>query len=119
MTERPRLFNVFGGKDHVPNDAQTRPDAAAALAGLSPEEAENELIRLNKEIRANLPADYKSKIQKNLIEQHAGEMLAYTVAQLYAALSQPDIWMRPSRTVAALEEVRLRMLAGSMAPRRK
>ncbi|MDO8514159.1 MAG: hypothetical protein Q7S50_01285 [bacterium] len=118
MTERQNPFTVVGGREHVPNAAQTRPEAAAVLAGLSPKEAESKLIWLNKEIRANLPADYKSKIRNDLVEQAAGGMLAWTVAQLYTTLSQPDLWTRSSRTVAALEEVRLRMLAGSMAPRK-
>ncbi len=109
MPERENPFKVVGGKDHIPDATEKKSEA---------EVSDLDLIRLNKEIRANLPADYRSKIRKELVEQAAAEMMGWTVAQLYTTLSQPNIWERPSSTVAALEEVRLRMLAGSMEPRK-
>ena len=118
MSERQKPFTVVGGKDHAPGETNKRSETGGPLAGLPPLQAESELIRLNQEIRANLPANYKSTIHKELLEKNAADMMGWNVAQLYTTLSQPDLWTRPSHTVAALEEVRLRMLAGSMAPRR-
>lgn len=78
---------------------------------------ESDLVRVYLDPRDHPPADFKRNVRPERVAEHAPSLRAWTVPALHKYLSTPGLWGRPSFTEAVFEEIRARMLAGSMQPR--
>ena len=114
MTERPKWLNVVGGKDHKPKTEQ----APAQTSRETTEVTGSELVSLYKERKGNRPANFEASASKSLVATLAPGMRKWTPSELHGYLSQPDIWEKPSNTLAVFEEIRERLLTGSLEPRK-
>lgn len=78
---------------------------------------ESDLVRVYLDLRDHPPANFKRNVRPERVAEHAPSLRAWTVPALHKYLSTPGLWERPSFTEAVFQEIRARMLAGSMLPR--
>jgi len=78
---------------------------------------ESDLIRLYMDLSRKPPADFAARIRPDRQQEAARVVRSWTVAALHKYLSSSEVWNRPSYTKAIFEEVRSRMLLGTMSPR--
>jgi len=110
MVERPKWLKIVGGKDHKPEWGNSTPEIKAEMM-------DSELVRLYKERKDNRPADLEERANKRMVEALSPSIRRWTKAQLHQYLSHDAIWTKPSQTLVVFEEIRERLLAGSLDPR--
>ncbi|MBP9757622.1 MAG: hypothetical protein KBD06_03420, partial [Candidatus Pacebacteria bacterium] len=79
---------------------------------------ESALVRLYLSLSGKPPADFERSSRPDRVKEAAENVISWSVQSLHSYLSRPDVWKRPSFTKAVFEEIRERMLIGSMAPRK-
>ena len=65
------------------------------------------------------PADFDSRVRPERVREHAEVLPSWTPETLYKYLSKEDVWARASLTRAVFDEIRARMILGTMSARIK
>ncbi len=112
MTEKQSWLRVVGGKEYKPKVDENLPNIED-----SPEVTPHQLITLFTEIVGKMPADFSQSINTSLEERYLPIIKSYTCGQLYNYLSHLDIWVHPTFTKVALDEVLARKDLGDYSPR--
>ena len=113
--EGPPQLKVVGGKEHKPEGESPLMSSPAEMKSVV---SYSELVDVYKKRRDDIPADLQERATKRLIEGAAPAIRRWSVAQLHTYLSHPDLWNKPSQTIAVLNEIRERLITGSLEPRK-
>ena len=114
--ERPTWLKVVGGKDHTP-EAEPKTENAETASGNIETATAEDLVNIWIAVTKHLPADYNTLARGEQVNQIAKEARGWYISDLHAYLSRHDIWHRPARTKAVIEEVRQRMILHNFSPR--
>lgn len=76
-----------------------------------------QLTNLWVELRKNLPSNYVTACDEDLIDKARAEVKCMTAEELYTYLSSLTVWDYITYTTAVLDEVHLRVLRKDFAPR--